>query len=237
MEGTSSEPMDVLLKAAAAADANATAAQNSPSRGAACADFLDSSSDESTAGDTFFTYTGGYAGKWSFDKRAREQAIAQEKRRRERWRQQTRAADEDDVEAIRREQDHAGRKRARPALERFVHETARKRYTSGWRSLVEMAGAANPCLTFADIPWPTLQPVHDAEALARVSTTEVEHVVIPNDTLNLAQRKRTLVNELRRWHPDKFTSRWGGSLGPGEAAAVLDGVKQVSQSLNELHSG
>ena len=47
---------------------------------------------------------------------------------------------------------------------------------------------------------------------------------------------RWQVRELRRWHPDKFTARWGGSLAPSDAAAVLDGVKRVSQALNELLS-
>ena len=242
--------MDVLLKAAAAdadaiadddftadvdaiADDDATAARwsRSPHWGA------DTSSDEETTS----AYT--YAGKWSFSKRARAQAIDQERRRRERWWRQTRAPDEDErapdedeskAKARRCEPDPLRWTRVTtPALEREARD-ARTRYTSAWGGLAKVSEASSPILLFADIPWPSLEPVHDAEALGRVSSAEVEQIVIPQGTETLSQRRRSLVNELRRWHPDKFTSRWGGSLVPAEAAAVLEGVKQVSQSLNEL---
>ena len=220
--------MEVLLEAARA-DAAAAASNSWHAAG----DLLhSSSSDDESTSDSH----PGYTGKWSFHPRFRAEAIAQEVRRRERWRQQTRSPDEDDECGAKRpryDPPPATRKRATPAWRRS-RQAARERYASSWGSLADLVQEATPCVCFSDIPWPALEPVRDIEALSRVTIAEVEEIVIPDDAQDVARRKRALVGELRRWHPDKFTARWGQSLVPGQAAAVLDGVKQVSQSLNEL---
>jgi len=40
-----------------------------------------------------------------------------------------------------------------------------------------------------------------------------------------------------RWHPDKFSARFGAHLGQAGAPAVLQRVKEVSQALTALVAG
>ena len=68
-----------------------------------------------------------------------------------------------------------------------------------------------------------------------MQATDIEVIILQPNT-EAAQRRRVIQNELRRWHPDKFTAKWGKRLFASEAEAVLVGVKQVAQALNNLYS-
>lgn len=48
------------------------------------------------------------------------------------------------------------------------------------------------------------------------------------------QRRRVL-EELLRWHPDKFESRFGALVVPEDRDAVMQRVKHTSQLLNDLN--
>ena len=50
------------------------------------------------------------------------------------------------------------------------------------------------------------------------------------------QRKRSR-SELMRWHPDKFTSRFGARLHAKDKAVILDTVNATSQLLNNINAG
>ena len=47
-------------------------------------------------------------------------------------------------------------------------------------------------------------------------------------------RRRAVREALRRWHPDKFEQRFGHRLAEAERPAILDRVKQISQSLTAM---
>ena len=67
-----------------------------------------------------------------------------------------------------------------------------------------------------------------------MQATDIEVIILQPNT-EAAQRRRVIQIELRRWHPDKFTAKWGKRLLASEAEAVLVGVKQVAQALNNLY--
>jgi hypothetical protein len=128
---------------------------------------------------------------------------------------------------------------------------ARQRYAVRWSALLAWATADGPlpesrvgigpapppadCLRFAAMPWPSeawARARGDAGA-ADLDAAEVRSVVVPPEVTGTAARK-TLQDELRRWHPDKFVARYGGALLPTEREEILEGVTRISQCLTEL---
>jgi hypothetical protein len=49
-----------------------------------------------------------------------------------------------------------------------------------------------------------------------------------------ADVKLALRKELMRWHPDKFTARYGARLDPVDKEAIQAGVHAVAQQLTSL---
>lgn len=89
-----------------------------------------------------------------------------------------------------------------------------------------------PALRMADVPWPSRVTPGPSTPLSSVEVAS--HVL--TDDMDAVARRRALQAELRRWHPDKFVSRWGARLTADDAerASILLHVKQVAQCLNEL---
>ena len=83
------------------------------------------------------------------------------------------------------------------------------------------------------VAWP-LQEAPSPSSLKHMQATDIEVIILQPNT-EAAQRRRVIQIELRRWHPDKLTAKWGKRLLASEAEAVLVGVKQVAQALNNLY--
>ena len=168
---------------------------------------------------------------------AREKAEATKAKRRsesDRWQRDTHAASAEH------------QKQAEAAFERFeearrcadalaqdeARAEARARYLAAWVALAPRATGAGALVSASEVPWPTRVTPSARRPLA---IDEVAlHVLSPE--MDAAARRRALTTELRRWHPDKFVSRWGARLLHAERDDVLVHVKQVSQCLTELLS-
>jgi NF-kappa-B inhibitor-like protein 1 len=172
-------------------------------------------------------------------KRAREarekaEATAAERRsERDRWQRDAHAAS-----AERQKQAEAAferfeeaRRRADALAQDEARAEARARYLAAWVALAPRADGAG-ALSASEVPWPSRVTPSAGRPLA---LDEVAlHVLSPE--MDAAARRRALTTELRRWHPDKFVSRWGARLLHAERDDVLAHVKQVSQCLTELLS-
>ena len=101
---------------------------------------------------------------------------------------------------------------ARPPDDRAADDDA-------WAAFASSKSTAE--ITAADIPWPA---AGDADPLPGVLA------------LPLGDRKVRLRLLQRRWHPDKFTQRFGARLGGqgGERDAALQRVTAISQAINAV---
>lgn len=122
-------------------------------------------------------------------------------------------------------------------------EAARDRYAKGWASLsawdeTVAVGPAVPTrkLGFAEIPWPVLAAPAGGAGPLRLILDDLRQLIVPADAAGSAAARRSVQDELRRWHPDKFVARFGGVLLASEKDAVLEGVNLTSQCLTELLS-
>lgn len=93
----------------------------------------------------------------------------------------------------------------------------RAAYEAKWHVF---AGGKGP-VTFESVPW-LVEDSEDARAIVLYGT-EGE-----------AEQRKRLRFELMRWHPDKFTAKFGGRMVAQDRGRVLDRVKQISQMLNSL---
>lgn len=80
-----------------------------------------------------------------------------------------------------------------------------------------VASEASRPVTLADVPWP-----RSGAWLIRESLGDDEDV---------ARAHRAFA---RRWHPDKFTQRFGRALAPDEREDIVSRVKEVYQSARQL---
>lgn len=76
---------------------------------------------------------------------------------------------------------------------------------------------------YSDIPW-------------LASSEEGAKALILHGVQGPADRKKRLRLELMRWHPDKFTAKFGARIAGPDRGRVAEGVKRVSQLLNSLSS-
>jgi hypothetical protein len=109
---------------------------------------------------------------------------------------------------------------------------ARAAYANGWAALLEGADPRR-LLCVSDFPWPQSLAVQGAAESGMITVEAIEDIVLLPG-ISATERRKALQSEMRRWHPDKFGARWGGRLVESDAALVLERVKQVAQSLNEL---
>jgi hypothetical protein len=192
---------------------------------------------DAEGGDWFSEIAAAMAARQA--KRAREarekaEATAAERRsERDRWQRDAHAAS-----AKRQKQAEAAferfeeaRRRADALAQDEARAEARARYLAAWVALAPRADGAG-ALSASEVPWPSRVTPSAGRPLA---LDEVAlHVLSPE--MDAAARRRALTTELRRWHPDKFVTRWGARLLHAERDDVLVHVKQVSQCLTELLS-
>ena len=98
---------------------------------------------------------------------------------------------------------------------------ARAAYERAWAALPAREGT----LEASVLPWPC--------NIAEINAARVAETVLP-PALDGAARRKLLQAEQRRWHPDKFTSKWSARLRDEQREEVLARVLCVSQALNQL---
>ena len=94
----------------------------------------------------------------------------------------------------------------------------RATYEAKWHAFA--TNAAN--IRLQDVPW-----------LVDVKTDNVRAMVMFG-TQGSSEERQRLKLELMRWHPDKFQGKFGHRMQGADKEKILDGVKQISQALNEL---
>lgn len=135
----------------------------------------------------------------------------------------------EEVEADAARREEVKRRRAAAA-----HVAAHHSYEAGWLALGKHEGS----ISLEDVPWPCEHPAAEGSSGDAGFAERIGRVVLPagGSGMDVVTRRKALQVEQRRWHPDKFTSRWGGRLMESTREAVLERVKQVSQALNALIS-
>jgi hypothetical protein len=158
--------------------------------------------------------------------RAQEEHTRRAARAAEQRQWQQAMLEEEAADAARREE--VKRKRAAAA-----HVAAHLAYEAGWLALAKHEGG----ISVQDVPWPCEHPTEGSSGDAHF-VERVGRVVLRGggSGMDVLTRRKALQAEQRRWHPDKFTARWGGRLRESTRAAVLERVTQVSQALNALIS-
>ena len=168
--------------------------------------------------------------RWQRDAHA---ASAERRSERDRWQRDAHAASAERQKLAEAafERFEEARRRADALAQDEARAEARARYLAAWVALAPRADGAG-ALSASEVPWPSRVTPSAGRPLA---LDEVAlHVLSPE--MDAAARRRALTTELRRWHPDKFVSRWGARLLHAERDDVLVHVKQVSQCLTELLS-
>mmetsp|Transcript_62857 Transcript_62857/g.148872 ORF Transcript_62857/g.148872 Transcript_62857/m.148872 type:complete len:215 (-) Transcript_62857:100-744(-) len=89
------------------------------------------------------------------------------------------------------------------------------RYHEAWATF---ATSPPPVITLANIPWP---PRHWVDRLKKMGT----------------EGKQMVRHELRRWHPDKFDTRYGPLLCENDRVRIKAQLQSLVQSLTTLVNG
>ncbi|XP_046551552.1 NF-kappa-B inhibitor-like protein 1 [Haliotis rubra] len=79
-------------------------------------------------------------------------------------------------------------------------------------------------LSYSDIPWPGRGSLHDF--------TEVLFCDLPDKSS--AKFRKYLRDQQIRWHPDKFTQKFGKRLLDTDKDKIMEKVKEISQALNKV---
>jgi len=111
-------------------------------------------------------------------------------------------------------------------------------YDDRWKELALLAqndtsaSGSGLSLTFAHVPWPTLDPPSGPDAI----THNVVGAFILNQWHSQGKSRKDRIREaLRQWYPDRFEGRYLGWVPDGEEREnVRAGVNNVFRSLNEL---
>ena len=106
-----------------------------------------------------------------------------------------------------------------PSSEKLLEK--KKRYESKFSHLLKQLPGRT--LTFGCIPWPHV----NLDSVAATLFCDLPDKTSP------AYRKYLRVQQVR-WHPDKFTQKFGEYLHADHAAKVMSRVKGISQLLNKL---
>ncbi|KAH8115895.1 hypothetical protein DFH11DRAFT_1506790 [Phellopilus nigrolimitatus] len=99
-------------------------------------------------------------------------------------------------------------------------------YEAAWATLKD-----RPVLYFSTMPWPVLnQPTSTEDLTANAIGAFVLSPAHSTDK----QNSQRLKDQLLRWHPDRFESKWVPKANDADKEAVRRGAGQVARALNEL---
>lgn len=104
--------------------------------------------------------------------------------------------------------------------------TRRAKYEAQWHVFASLDKTQQ--IQYSDVPWLVEDLTEDKAQLTDFvlyGTTTVE------------ERRRRSRSELMRWHPDKFTAKFGRRLNARDRQRILDKVNAMSQLLNSIGSG
>ncbi|CUA77228.1 hypothetical protein RSOLAG22IIIB_06583 [Rhizoctonia solani] len=113
-----------------------------------------------------------------------------------------------------------------------IHD-AISRYKAGLERMSQLV-AAGVQLSFADISWPTVNPIHGTY---EISKERVKHIALSESLHPGKDRRSRLFAFLLLWHPDKFVTKWMQYVRESDRAAVEEGVTMVAGIANDLLSG
>ncbi|TDL21580.1 hypothetical protein BD410DRAFT_297164 [Rickenella mellea] len=99
-------------------------------------------------------------------------------------------------------------------------------YGAWWSTIAEQE-----ILRFHTISWPTIAAAKSVDDL-NMSAIGV-FVLSPHHSYGKSAKDR-IKEQLLRWHPDRFESKWLQKVPEGEKEVVKDGVGQVARVLSEL---
>ncbi|KAF9520828.1 hypothetical protein BS47DRAFT_1245204, partial [Hydnum rufescens UP504] len=88
-------------------------------------------------------------------------------------------------------------------------------------------------LTFADITWPVLSPVTDANGITH--TKIAKFLLSLHHSAGIAQTVR-LRDALVRWDPEKFESQWMDRIVERDKRKVKEAVEAVARELLRLQA-
>jgi NF-kappa-B inhibitor-like protein 1 len=121
----------------------------------------------------------------------------------------------------------------------------RTTYDEQWQRF-EAWPAGKP-IRFQDVPWPCATPATHAAAAKALQQQQQQQqqqalqldagqlrALVLAGASSAADVKLALRRELMRWHPDKFTARYGSRLAPADKGAIEAGVHAVAQHLTAL---
>ncbi|KAH8083314.1 hypothetical protein BXZ70DRAFT_864847, partial [Cristinia sonorae] len=87
---------------------------------------------------------------------------------------------------------------------------------------------------WTSLPWPMLRkPAKPEDITSSAIEAYVFHDHAPT-TDRTTTRKDRLKDHIKRWHPDRFNSRYLGRVPESEKEKVRTGAAAVIQTLNEL---
>ena len=100
-----------------------------------------------------------------------------------------------------------------------------------WRRLE--ASTSDSTLTYDDIPWPPSKRSGGGGGGGETSAWKVGDLASAAVTLiPTGASKKDSKRHVTRWHPDKFSQRFGERLAEGDRARVMERVKATSQAIN-----
>lgn len=99
----------------------------------------------------------------------------------------------------------------------------RSQYEKKFEAL--LASSSSDKLDFDDIPWPSTGSTSDV----------VEALFADFSSRQSDAYKKYLRDQQKRWHPDKFSQKFGTRISDHDRERILEKVKEISQALNKLN--
>ena len=107
-----------------------------------------------------------------------------------------------------------------------MDEMLLRNYSMSWEGFLRNGGDGN--ITEGDIPWlPRL-------SLKGPGGKESWRLVGVSEHADFESKKAALRVHTMRWHPDKFSQRWGRRIKEEDRGGVMEKVRECCQRLNEI---
>ena len=105
-----------------------------------------------------------------------------------------------------------------------------ERYTMQWARLSGYKHKPpSSLLTFSQIPWPVFDP--PPRQPSDITPDRIEQFLFHPDRPVLGETKRIRMDELRRWHPDKFEANIKSHISPEHMSMIKEATLIVCQAL------
>jgi len=115
---------------------------------------------------------------------------------------------------------------AEPKMSQEEREKVVEAHEERWQSF-EKGSPDKARITKADVPFPDDR---ELECMTQMATEGAQGDAPPSPSGDFKKL-------MKRWHPDKFTQKYGKKLDDGEKEDILNQVKEVFQKIQELKKG